>query len=154
MNKSKFSLTLKKLRVNANLTQKQMAEALSIERSTYAYYETGNTQPNAKMILNLAKILKVDYKIFMEAINDGVIDDNYTTLTDTSYKEREQIYRISKDEQSILLAYRMMNDEKKKALFDLINERNENKGDTDCVLPLFSYIDAEIKNLFPQENKK
>lgn len=122
MSKSKFALTLKKLRVNANLTQKQMAEALSIERSTYAYYETGNTQPNAKTILKLAKALNVDYRVFMEAINDGEIDDNYTTLTDTSYKEQEYIHRIPKDEQRILLAYRLMNNEKKKSLFDLIND--------------------------------
>ena len=34
MSKSKFALTLKKLRVNANLTQKQMAELFDKDRRT------------------------------------------------------------------------------------------------------------------------
>ena len=34
---------LKRLRENFNLTQQQVAEALGIDRSTYAYYELGRT---------------------------------------------------------------------------------------------------------------
>ena len=41
-----LSRTLKKLRKNCGYTQKEVAKELGVDRSTYAYYETGKTTPD------------------------------------------------------------------------------------------------------------
>jgi len=75
-NSSKFSLTLRQCRENAGLTQKQVAEALNMERSTYAYYETGTTHPSGSMIMKLARIFNIPYSVFMEAVGDTEFDNS------------------------------------------------------------------------------
>ena len=96
MKNTKFSLILKQTRENAGLTQKQVAQALGIERSTYAYYETGTSHPNAMMVLKLAAIFNVNYMIFMDAIGDLSFDNSpenpqFTTLHDSSALDREKV---------------------------------------------------------------
>ena len=44
---------LRLLREKNGLTQKQVADMLNIDRSTYAYYESGKTRPD---ILTIAKL--------------------------------------------------------------------------------------------------
>ena len=39
--------------------QKEVAAALRIERSTYAYYETGATQPSLSMVMRMALLYDV-----------------------------------------------------------------------------------------------
>ena len=53
--------TIRKLRKERGLTQQQVAEHLNIDRSTYAYYESGRTQLNINVIVNLAHFYKVSY---------------------------------------------------------------------------------------------
>ncbi len=135
MDKSKFSLVLRKYRENANLTQKQVAEALGIERSTYAYYEMGATSPSGSMILKLSNILGIDYTVFMDAVADQEFDRNpedlsFTTLHDRSAEEREQIYTLKKNEQNLVLLYRTLDPEQKKTIDDLMEKyRKENFGE-------------------------
>lgn len=122
--KSKFSLVLRRCRENAGLTQKQVADALNMERSTYAYYEMGASQPKGSMILNLSRVLGVDYKELMEAVGDYDFDNNpedltYTTFNDSGAKEREQLYTLKKEEQNIIIMYRMMSPEQKKEVEDI-----------------------------------
>lgn len=128
MNRTKFSLTLKQIRMNAGLTQQQVADALNLERSTYAYYETGATRPICEIIIRLSQIFNVDYKVFMEAIADSTIDDDYTTFSPTSYKKREEIYTITNDEQNLLILYRMLTPKQKKEVFDIINSMSKSVG--------------------------
>ena len=50
---------LRALRQKNGWTQKQIAEMLHINRSTYAYYETGATQPDLDMFRRLAILFEV-----------------------------------------------------------------------------------------------
>ena len=50
---------LRALRQKNGWTQKQMAEMLHINRSTYAYYETGATQPDLDMLCRIARLFDV-----------------------------------------------------------------------------------------------
>ena len=125
MNNSKFSLVLRQCRENSGLTQKQVAEALSIERSTYAYHETGSTQPSGSMIIRLSKIFNIPYSVLMDAVGDTDFDNNeedesYTTLTDNSWRERERIYTLPKSEQSLIVNYRSLTPEQKEAVIEQI----------------------------------
>ena len=57
-NLSKLALSLIAHRKSMRLTQNQVAEALGIKRSTYAYYER-DTMPSLEIIEKLAKIYGV-----------------------------------------------------------------------------------------------
>ena len=127
MNNTKFSLVLRQCRENAGLTQKQVSDALGVERSTYAYYETGTTRPSGSMIIRLANIFNVNYSVFMEAVSDVEFDnseedESYTTLTDVSWRDRERMYALAKDEQNMILLYRTLTSEQKKRVLELIKK--------------------------------
>lgn len=61
-------ITLKAARVNANMTQKQVAEALKINRNTVASYEAYKTKPDIETSARLADLygLSVDDIIFFK----------------------------------------------------------------------------------------
>lgn len=125
MNNSKFSLVLRQCRENAGLTQKQVADALNVERSTYAYYETGTTHPSGSMIIKLAKIFNINYTVFMDAVGDTEFDSNpedkeFTTLSDNSWLEREKMFTIAKNEQTLLVNFRSLTGDQKKQIEDTI----------------------------------
>lgn len=118
MSRSKFSLVQRQCRENAGLTQKQVSECLNVERSTYAYYETGTTQPSCAFVLKVSKILGIDYRILVEAVADSDFDRNdedesFTTFTSDSWKEREKMYTLKNSEQNIILAYRAISEKDK-----------------------------------------
>ena len=57
--RSVFSERLRMLRKSNNLTQKQVAQSLSIDRSTYAYYEIDKTKPDYDTLLRISRIFNV-----------------------------------------------------------------------------------------------
>lgn len=131
MNKnSKFSLVLRQCRLNAGLTQKQMADALNIERSTYAYYETGATSPSSIKIIEIARILNIPYTTLMEAVGDTSFanaDENSDNviLNDDSWLKREKMYTLPKEEQSLVVSFRTLTSEQKKELVKIIAKMKE-----------------------------
>lgn len=50
---------IKRRREALNLRQMDVAEALGVDRSTVASWETGRASPEARLILPLAKLLKI-----------------------------------------------------------------------------------------------
>jgi len=46
-----------KMRLQANLTQEELAEKVFVDRSTVAKWETGKAQPRVKTLLRLAVVL-------------------------------------------------------------------------------------------------
>ena len=53
--------TIRKLRQDRGLTQRQVADYLRIDRSTYAYYESGRTKIPVDLMVKLAHFYKVSY---------------------------------------------------------------------------------------------
>lgn len=107
-----LSQTLKKLRENSGYTQQQVANALSIERSTYTYYETGKTTPDINTIIKLSKIFNVSYTEILE--NED--KENKKTLNDASEdlyycydsKNFNHVYELSKKEKTLISLYRVL----------------------------------------------
>ena len=58
---NKISEKIKKFRKKINYTQKQVADYLGVDRSTYSYYELGKIIPYVKTIMSLSKIFGVNY---------------------------------------------------------------------------------------------
>ena len=105
-----LSKTLKKLRENCGYTQQQVAAALSIERSTYTYYETGKTTPDINTIIKLSKIFNVSYiDIFEEEEKhpqhsfSDVAEYEHSNLKNIVY-----IYELSKLEKSLISLFRLL----------------------------------------------
>ena len=66
--KEELAGRLRMLRVRARMTQKQVAQILNLDRSTYAYYETATTCPDYETLVRLAKMYRVttDYLLGLE----------------------------------------------------------------------------------------
>lgn len=64
----KVETQLKQFRKHAKLTQKQVAEAIGIDKTTYAHYELGNRVPNAEMWIKLSKVL--EFNVFPAQIRE------------------------------------------------------------------------------------
>lgn len=61
---------LRKLRTDRGLTQKAVAEALNINRSTYSFHESGKTLPDFQRVSALAKIFEVPMGQMVEMLSN------------------------------------------------------------------------------------
>lgn len=59
---------LRFLRKLYDMTQCEVAERVSIDRSSYAYYESGKTEPSYRTLMRIAKIfcISVDVLLFKD----------------------------------------------------------------------------------------
>jgi len=57
--------TIRELRKEKGLTQQQVADHLHLDRSTYAYYESGRSKLNVDIIVKLAHFYQVRYALFL-----------------------------------------------------------------------------------------
>ena len=55
-----FHTRLRERRLALNLTQKQVAEAAGVDRTTIAYYEDGKRQPTLTTLIGMCNVLQVD----------------------------------------------------------------------------------------------
>ncbi len=109
------------------LSQKQVADALNIERSTYTKYETGDTEPNLATIVRLAAIYNVSPAelLPMEQAQDAALD----TVRDIAAAHADSpIYQLSKDERGLIARYRALSADEKKQAVELIGNISKNSG--------------------------
>ena len=52
---------IRELRKEKGLTQQQVANHLNLDRSTYAYYESGRSRLNIDVVVKLAHFFQVSY---------------------------------------------------------------------------------------------
>ncbi len=97
---------LKKFRTASGLTQQQVADVLSLDRSTYAYYESGKTTPDIRSVSKLIKIFNISYYDLIDE------PDPTTTVNDGANEEDEgekmHIYELSKMEKQLVINFRML----------------------------------------------
>ncbi len=127
---------LKSLRKQCELTQRQVAEALHIDRSTYAYYESGTTEPDLKSIRKLSQIFNVDPAVFLPD-EDGKPYVHISDVTGKVHQEApseeesvldlkdEKIYSIAKDERRVLILYRTLSPEQKEKFIEFAQKLHE-----------------------------
>lgn len=115
--------TLRKLRENSRYTQQQVANVLNIDRSTYAYYETGKTTPDINTIIKLAKIFNVSYADILEFEDDSCktkVADKSSERVLNFRKNNDYIYELTNKEQQVIMAYRVLSAEKQDLVLDKI----------------------------------
>jgi len=65
---------IRTLRKERGLTQKQVADHLHLDRSTYAYYESGRSKVSIDIVIKLAHFYQVRYDAFL-GLEPGTADE-------------------------------------------------------------------------------
>jgi len=71
---------LKTKRKQLGLTQQLMSDLLNLERSTYAYYETGKTTPSIETLIKLCDMFDCDILEIIRPAEDVVAEESGFTL--------------------------------------------------------------------------
>ena len=113
--KTTLSAKLEALRKNKGLTQKDVAEILKVNRTTYTKYETGVTEPNISALKKLAEIFEVD-------LNSLLADDDSFALVSDS----DNGYDDNKTREFVEL-FNQLSDKDKEVLISQMKKRVDNK---------------------------
>ena len=62
--KSELAENIKNIRESFGLTQDEISKILNLDRSTFAYYETGRTKPDIFTLMKLAEYLQIPFEFF------------------------------------------------------------------------------------------
>ena len=102
---------LRELRKKNGLTQQQVADFLHIDRSTYAYYESGRTKVNVDLLLRLSRFYQMSLGTLVgedrsaAALSDGTEE----ALNVNAILVNESVSRfaqLSREEQYLVILYR------------------------------------------------
>lgn len=96
---------LKELRVRAGLTQKQIADMLSLDRSSYSYYETSKSLPTVTSLKRLSTLYGVSMDTMMGGHRDRLEEEIASSVPMQAFATSGQ------DVREILLAAHNMDKE-------------------------------------------
>lgn len=125
MKKDSSNSTGSKLRMcrkNCGLTQSQVAAALGVERTTYVGYETGRHEPSLENIVNLSQIFRVDPTELLPQEKTASVKDS-----DSVSSSLKPIYSLTRDEQSLIISYRLLTDKEKSRILAKITNMSADK---------------------------
>lgn len=104
-----FGKNITKYRKHCGLTQRQVADILNLNCTTYTKYETGVSEPSIEIMKKIASILRVDMNTLFDVQPFEItFADSEMSFYNLSRKEQELvgIYRMfSKDEKGIFVEY-------------------------------------------------
>ncbi|MBQ4267817.1 MAG: helix-turn-helix transcriptional regulator [Clostridia bacterium] len=108
-----LSESLKKVRKEHKLTQQDIAEVLGIDRSTYTFYETGKTSPSVATLHKLADIYNVTIG-YLAGYEENHPELKTKHMTPSlSAPNIDPIAFLPKEEQIMLMCFRLLQDDKK-----------------------------------------
>ena len=122
-----LSEQLKIIRRANKFTQQGLADAIGIERSTYASYETGRNKPDVILLSKIAKVFNVSSDFILEI--DTTVPLNVEDVP-VQYKKKSDnklVSTLSKEEKSVLAKYRLLSDNKKTELVDFLKKNTASK---------------------------
>lgn len=101
INMTSFGETIKQLRLNKKLTQRQVATLLDIDTSVLSKYEKNKRQPSEELIGKFAKILNVDSNILkFEIVTDKIanlfVEDNIDSKTVRVAEKKAEYIKLKK----------------------------------------------------------
>ena len=117
-----LSEQLKIIRKANKFTQQGLADAIGIERSTYASYETGRNKPDFNLLSRIAKVFDVSSDFILEI--DTTVPLNVEDIS-VQYKKKsgnKLVSTLSKEEKNVLAKYRLLSDNKKAELVDFLEK--------------------------------
>lgn len=120
-----FTKRLREVRSSTGMSQNQVAEALGVSRSAYAYYETGATRPDLETLIRIARVFGVttDYLLGLEEVSHpkSKVSRAQTTGYSIGHSTRPHLAGVlsmlEAEEQNVLIQFRQMDAEQKSRLF-------------------------------------
>ena len=122
-----LSEQLKIIRKANKFTQQGLADAIGIERSTYASSETGRNKPDVNLLSRIAKVFDVSSDFILEI--DTTVPLNLEDIS-VQYKKKsgnKLVSTLSKEEKNVLAKYRLLSDNKKAELVDFLEKNTDLK---------------------------
>ncbi|MDE6294114.1 MAG: helix-turn-helix domain-containing protein [Clostridiales bacterium] len=110
-----FAERLKAIRLDRDMTQKDVYTRLRISPNGYASYEQGRTEPGIETIIQLCKIFEISTDYLLGSETEFGEKNHQTT--------RQEHY--TQDEQQLIETYRTLSPGKKRALFDMLEISTE-----------------------------
>lgn len=110
---------LKLFRTSSGLTQQQVADVLGLDRSTYAYYESGKTTPDIKSVNKLLKIFNISYYELVDEPDPTAI--NVSDPSTESEEDNMHIYELSKAEKKLIVNFRVLSPNQQNDLLESIS---------------------------------
>lgn len=114
---------LKRFREASGLTQQQVADVLNLDRSTYAYYETGKTTPDIKSVSKLIKIFNISYYDLIDEEDPRMVVND--SAKDEDEFEKVHIYELSKAEKQLVINFRVLSPSQKDDLLYSLSVKNK-----------------------------
>lgn len=87
---------IKLFRLYNGYTQKQVADILNIERSTYAYYESGKSVPDIETIIKLARLYNISIDFLLG--NSDYLKQKYEEEQNGKLKDSSANYNRSSED--------------------------------------------------------
>lgn len=87
---------IKLFRLYNGYTQKQVADILNIERSTYAYYESGKSVPDIETIIKLARLYNISIDLLLG--NSDYLKQKYEEEQNGKLKDSSANYNRSSED--------------------------------------------------------
>lgn len=139
---SVFPERLKQLRVEAKLTQQQMAEAFNIKQPTYAQWETGRTKPKGETLEKFADFFNVS--------TDYLLGKTQPKKELSVFPERLRQLRIETDLTQQELAKNLNVSQQIIGLW----ERGERKPKIEAITNIAEYFNVSPKYLIGETNNR
>lgn len=126
-----FIETIRSLREKCGYTQEQVANALSLDRSTYTYYETGKTEPSIDSLIKLAKLFQVNViNLLLREEEQALMysDSKMNRKMANSRPENDShIYDLTREEKQLMCYFRTMGSDKRKEAMSFMEDLNKTK---------------------------
>ena len=117
---------LRKLRTDRGLTQKAVAEALHVNRSTYSFHESGKTQPDFQRVSALAKIFEVPMGQMVEMLSNPEKTEQAASKKRVPKKvsaEPTVIGQLRPEEKSLIAIFRRCDSATQKEIYRAAKEK-------------------------------
>ena len=122
--------SLKKIRKQYKITQEDIARLLGISRSGYTYYETGKTVPSIETLQRLSAIYNTSIDAIVGNPSKEIADSRYpSNIGSVSEGNADPLMYMKKDEQTLIMAFRLLSDEEKELLIKETIEKLESKNE-------------------------
>lgn len=126
------------MRAQIGYTQKQVADLLGVDRSTYSYYELGKIKPDIKTIMKLSGIFKVHYTEILESEISYQFSDSLSQKNNQNVKLH--LDELTPEEYNVLMAFKILPENSKNEVIKIINEKFEKlnrRKNKDAIIDLF-----------------
>jgi transcriptional regulator with XRE-family HTH domain len=128
--RSIFAQRITHLRKMSHMTQQELSDKLHMDRSTYAYYETGKTTPNFDTLQRIARVFAVSVDFLLGNTDDIETTSVHSPELLSPMDGALMLARLPEDERSFLMLFRQLNSEQRDALqayaLSLSNQLPEN----------------------------